>query len=389
MIKRNALTSMLGLALSLSLSGNLPAREEQEIVVQKELIPGLTDPIPISISGFSSEVSSVLRYDLYVQGFEFVKPEEALYLLSGDGGWKLKSRFGNETLLSRRYTGGTPRKQAHAFSDDVVKEVTGKAGIAQTRIAFKVVSGRNSEVYVADFDGHGAKAVTRDNSLVAAPTWVPGKLALYYTSYKLGNPDIYSHDLTTGARAVVSRHTGLNTSAAVSPDGSRVAMILSKDGSPDVYVADRKGGDLRRLTTTTTDASSPCWSPDGKWVCFASKLRGRRALAKVPAAGGSISRITTGGVVNPSEPAWSPDGKYIAFTAQMGGFNICIVPAGGGTATVLVGGEDPSWAPNSRTLIFTRRSGARRTLSLLDVFTKHVKDVARVSGNSSQPSWER
>jgi TolB protein len=92
------------------------------------------------------------------------------------------------------------------------------------------------------------------------------------------------------------------------------------------------------------------------------------------------------------EPDWSPDGKLIAFTTLTGaGFQICVVEAKGGNATVLVEGEDPSWAPNSRTLIYSRRAGGRQVLSLLDVPTKQVKDIPRISGSSSQsqPSWAR
>ncbi len=108
------------------------------------------------------------------------------------------------------------------------------------------------------------------------------------------------------------------------------------------------------------------------------------------AEGGESRRVSTVRAAGHlTEPDWSPDGRTIVFTAQMGTFQICTVPAGGGEASILVDGEDPSWAPNSRTVVFTRREGNKRVLSLLDVPTKRVKDVSKISGSCSQPSWQK
>ena len=166
-------------------------------------------------------------------------------------------------------------------------------------------------------------------------------------------------------------------------------MIMSRSGSPNVWVANADGSNPRKLTSTSED-SSPCWSPDGQWICFATKIHERRVLAKVPADGGEVQVIRTPGTPNPTEPDWSPDGKWIAFTMQAGEFDICVMPADGSASpTILVRGEDPSWSPNSRTLIYARRTGGHYVLSLLDVYTKQVKDIHQISGSDSEPAWAK
>ncbi|NLH73088.1 MAG: hypothetical protein GX456_08560 [Verrucomicrobia bacterium] len=358
-------------------------------------VRGLAKPIPISLAGYSGEVLQVLKFDLEVAGFKTVGESDAQYILTGSNNdqveGKLVDNINKTTKFAKAFTGGSMRTRAHALADEVVLAITGHPGIARTKIAFKVTRNQTSEICVADYDGHNAILVTADQSIVAAPSWVPGRRVLYYTTYKFGNPDIVSHDLDTAERKIIARYGGSNISPAPSPDGRQVAMILSKSGSPDLFVANADGSGLRQLTQTREDESSPCWSPDGRWICFAGKTaEGRRFLAKVSPNGGPVQRISISDVINPSEPDWSPDGKWIAFTSQMRDFNICIVPSSGGEARILTSGEDPSWAPNSRTMIFTRRgTGGKRSLSLLDVPTKQSKDIPQNLGVCTQPSWSR
>jgi len=349
---------------------------------------------PITLTGASGEAGSALKFDLEIAGFEIVTDSRALFEVKVTSGAELEGRVihigSKQQVLGKRYTGNDQRRLAHAFCDDIVKSVRESKGIAQTRIAFKVETQPGySEIFVSDYDGHNAVPLTADNSLVAAPAWVNAQPAIFYTSYKLGTPKIFSHNLTTGERKTVAGYPGLNTSVSLSPDGTKVAMVLSKSGSPDIYVANADGSGLVQLTHTREDESSPCWSPDGRTICFSSRASGRSALYTIPISGGEPKRLATAGISNATEPDWSPDGKTIVFTSLMGDFNICTVPAGGGTATVVTTGEDPSWAANSRTVIFARRVGGRRVLSLLDVPSKRVKDIKQTAGSSSQPVWAR
>lgn len=394
--------NLLVVAVAVSLSSNAVKADSTIYIPPRDMSgqPGLTPPVPITVTGFSGEVARVLSLDLTVMGFKEVPEGSAQYTLSGKNNGNVEGQLnaGKTVVFSKAYSGGSVRAQAHRLADDVVLKLTGVNGIAETKIAYKGNNGRVGshgyvgEIYVADFDGYNAQPVTQDNDTVDAPCWVPHQLALFYTSYKLDNPNVFFQNLSSGSRHDFAHYPGLNTSASVSPDGRRVALVLSKSGSPDIYVRDIESDNVKQLTTTR-EASSPCWSPDGKWICFAARINGRRSLYKVPSEGGQMERIPTSGVSNPSEPDWSPDGKWIAFTSQMGDFSICVVPASGGSATPLVNGEDPSWSPNSRTLIFVRRgSNGNRSLSLLDVPTKQVKDAVRVSGgiaSNSQPSWAR
>ena len=372
------------------------AQSQNSLSMNEQInVLGQTKPIPVSLDGFTGEAAEVLKFDLYVQGFSFVSPDAAQYVISGGAAGNVTGsvtdKFAKRSVLSRTYNGASLRRQAHAFADDVVQAIQNKKGIGQTKIAYKSQpSGYGpGEIYVSDFDGWNATRITTDNAIVAKPAWVPGKLALYYTSYALDNPDIFYHSLTTGQRRKIACYSGLNTSAAVSPDGAKIAMVLSKSGSANVWTCGADGSNLKQLTHGVQD-SSPCWSPDGEWICFATEINGRRRLAKIPAAGGTVHPLNTTGAANPTEPDWSPDGKWIAFTSQMGDFNVCVMPADGGAPpSVLVGGQNPSWAPNSRTLVFNRPMGYRQVLSVLDVFTKQYKDGARATGSNSQPAWAK
>ena len=361
--------------------------------------------IAMAVKGYDGEVARVLEFDLEVMGCKIVPEESAAYFLEGGNKGSvngvLKDGSGNFGF-NKRYNGGSLRQQAHALSNDVIKAITGRNGIAHTRILYKMKTGpRAYEVFVSDYDGHRPVALTSDNTLAESPRWAPGNGEVFYTSWmKIGgveNTTVIRHKMKDGSRVVFSRFKGLNTGGDLSPQGA-MAMVLSRGINPDVWVApmgwnflkDKKGEQLRQMCRTREAESGPAWSPDGKWLCFATRANGRRMLVKVAAAGGNMIKIPTSGAINPTGPAWSPDGKSIAFTSQTGKyFNVFLVSVDGGKAELIAAGEGPSWARNSSNLIFTRRGVNKRMLAIVDVPTKQVKMLTAFSGSASQPDWQK
>src|ERR1043165_1471533 len=142
--------------------------------------------VPISIEGECAYVDFVLKFKLFVQGFESVSEDKAAFQLTGSNNGRVEGRLietlGKQQLFAKAYTGPSHRLQAHGLANDIVEAILHIKGVGLTKIAFKCDKGSTSEIYIADFDGHNAEAATADGSIVAAPTWAPGRRALYYTS---------------------------------------------------------------------------------------------------------------------------------------------------------------------------------------------------------------
>src|SRR5689334_8964136 len=94
-----------------SLSVVLPFAVNAEKIgtLTRDLIPGATPPIWVSMSGFSGEAAETVQFDLYVQGFNFTNADNAQYLISGSSNGNLQGRVtdrvNKSTLVSKAYSG--------------------------------------------------------------------------------------------------------------------------------------------------------------------------------------------------------------------------------------------------------------------------------------------
>jgi dipeptidyl aminopeptidase/acylaminoacyl peptidase len=109
----------------------------------------------------------------------------------------------------------------------------------------------------------------------------------------------------------------------ISPDGSRIAVIVSKqDWEKDkaiqnIDLVNVKDGSIRSITFKREQISSLSWSPDGKRLGFIGKdfETKKPQIFIMPMDGGDAICITDS-KTGVTEFSWSPDGKKIAFVAQ-------------------------------------------------------------------------
>jgi TolB protein len=310
--------------------------------------------------------------------------------------FRLYDAVSKRFLLGKRYKASREllRKTIHRFADEVVMQLTGKRGIAETEIAFLNQEKSGKEIYLIDFDGYNLRRLTHDNTVNLSPAWSPDAKWIIYTSYAARNPDLIMIDANGKKKQTLHRLPGLNTAATWSPDMQSIALVLSRDQNSEIYVL-RSDRELKRLTRHFNIDTSPTWSPDGKKIAFTSDRSGTGApqiyiMDSVKGDSSNVTRISFGSTYN-DNPAWSPNGDQIAYTSRVGKrFQISVYDLNTRESKVVTEGsescEQPSWSPDGRFLIYRKRENGRHNLFIQRLGGSEVRQLT-FSGKGHSPTW--
>ena len=186
------------------------------------------------------------------------------------------------------------RMAARRMSDEICAAMSekGQKGFACDRVVFvSRKSPQSSELCMCYPDGQDVRQLTSDGKAAVGPRWKDAK-TVYYIGYLNGGQQIFEHNVETGERKLVFNLKGISSPAAVSPDGTKVAIAASFQGNPELYVL--SGGRYTRLTNTkTASEGQPTWSPDGTEIAYVSDETRHPQIYVVNVATKASRRLTS------------------------------------------------------------------------------------------------
>ena len=299
-------------------------------------------------------------------------------------------------LLQQRYTvsQSSLRRLAHKISDDVYEQLLGVPGVFSTKIAYVLVnhSGLSSARYqlmVADADGFNPQPLLTSLMPIMSPTWVDAN-HMVYVSFEGHRATIYWQDLVSGKRRVLSRSPGVNGAPAVSPDGKKLALVLTKTGNPNIYVMDIASGALQRITSGLSIDTEPAWSPDGKRLIFTSNRGGNPQVYQYRFSDKQIQRLTFDGNYNARASFLPNTSDIVMMHRDEGVFGIARQSLSSGRTEILTqsgSDESPSVSPNGKMVIYAMQYQGKGVLAVVSSDGRVKLRLPAQAGSVQEPAW--
>ncbi|MDP1592075.1 MAG: hypothetical protein Q8M07_30220 [Prosthecobacter sp.] len=348
--------------------------------------------------GTGTSAQAALRKELLASREFFVAgPDEKVdftlegFSVGGRVTGKLRDARGKE-LFQRTYAAPGLDENLKAFADDVIFTITGRPGLATSRIVFVSDRSGRRQIYVCNAEGGEVSQVTHDRHGAVSPSLSPDSSLVAFTTYRSGFPVVSLLDLHAGWERGITDTSGTSFGAAFSPDGSHLAVVMSFIGNPEIFVSDLNTNTAACISDSIGAPSSPSWHPDGRQIVFSNDDgRGPKLqIVEVPQKEGQSTRLFhwRTGYHFCTDPEWSPDGRHIAFTTRKNGeWAVAIKPyPNGGTRLLQSGGaQHPSWSPNGHFLTYVQHGG----LFVHDVSSGSRRQLLKGFGRISEPRWMR
>lgn len=370
-----------------------------EVVDADLTLSGRFAPLPVNqMLSLPTSSDKVLPRDWRLLDVEYLIMGE---LVREEFGYQLRFElynvFKQSVVLSQVIEGSEDelRDMGHYVADEVFEALTGIPGAFSTRIMYVTADGpelaQQYELNIADADGHRTKTILSSNEPILSASWAPDGDRIAYVSFENnGRPAIYIHDLTTGLKQQVTNFPGLNGAPAFSPDGKKLAMVLSKDGNPDIYVLDLESRKLRRITRHYGIDTEPSWRNDGQAIVFTSNRGGKPQIYQMQLSDLSIERLTFEGDYN-ANASLLPDGSGLVMVHRRNGiFHIALLNLQRGRLSVLTEtalDESPSIAPNGSMLIYATEVANEGILAAVSIDGGVKFNLPSNQGDVREPAW--
>jgi TolB protein len=366
--------------------------------------PGERQEVQVHIDAEDDEVHALARRAVELHGgLRLVDAESARFVFNLSREAPAASGVSLEILASgsgdrlarNRADAGRVGDSVAGVLDFAVERILGLKGFFSGQLTFIKAEEDHSEVFYGDMLFQSVRQLTTHRSDSIFPHWRPDGGAIAYTSYfRSGFPDVFLANLASRSTTPVASFRGSNTGGVFSPDGQRLALVLTADGSPELFLAGPKGGEPRRLTTNNSLEASPTWAPDGQRLAFAGDPRGRPQIYVIATGGNSPRRLPTDISGYCAEPVWNPvNPNEIAFTANMGGtFQTAVYDLRRRESRLVSRGSrdvvEPAWLADGRHLVVTVRERQGRRLHVLDSLTGRLTPLhSRQLGETAQADY--
>lgn len=269
------------------------------------------------------------------------------------------NRGGDTGLWWVSLRGGEPRRISSGLLDFRALS----SARQRDRLAFEALRDRSDLVEGAERTPLAGLPPPGDRQSDWFPTAVDGAVA--FVSQRSGDEQLWTFT-PAGLQRITSLPPSTLGEPRWSPDGSRLAFVVTRGGHSDILVVGREGGAVLQLTADDADDASPVWSADGRHIYFTSRRSGAwrvwraqadAASADKPAPATAISQDGPRAVRLGPDPALGPTGAlYAVMDGKPGVWKA--VPGGGWTpvAADLHPGDWMNWDIVGGGLFYIRRA---------------------------------